>query len=133
MEQTAFRVLAALLGVFALLNGGRMVADPIGWFASIPDLALTGAANAHLIRDVGAAYQASAAGLGAAALWPRIAAPLLLAPAVFMGGHALAHLADIAAGCAAAPGGTATDWLGVVLPGVLTVALCAWGLRFRRP
>ncbi|PKQ03307.1 MAG: hypothetical protein CVT72_15195, partial [Alphaproteobacteria bacterium HGW-Alphaproteobacteria-11] len=70
MEQTVFRILAALLGVFALLNGGRMVADPIGWFASIPDLALTGAANAHLIRDVGAAYLASAAGLGAAAFWP---------------------------------------------------------------
>ena len=38
MEQTVFRLLAALLGLFALLNGGRMVADPIGWFASIPIL-----------------------------------------------------------------------------------------------
>lgn len=132
MEQTVFRVLAVLLGVFALLNGGRMVADPIGWFASIPDLALTGAANAHLIRDVGAAYLSSAAGLGAAAVWPRFAAPLLLAPAIFMGGHALAHLADIAAGCAAAPGGTATDWFGVILPGALTVGFCLWGLRFRQ-
>jgi hypothetical protein len=132
MEQTAFRVLAALLALFAALNGARMVADPIGWFASIPDLALTGAANAHLIRDVGVAYLASAAGLGAAAFWPRVAAPLLLAPAIFMGGHALTHLADIAAGCAAAPGGTATDWLGVILPGALTGLLCVWGLRFRQ-
>ncbi|MEQ8281738.1 MAG: hypothetical protein RIC04_03115 [Parvibaculum sp.] len=69
----------------------------------------------------------------ASAVWPRLTAPLLLAPAIFMGGHALAHLADIAAGCAAAPGGTATDWLGVILPGALTVALCIRGLRLRRP
>lgn len=131
MEWLVFRLLAGLLALFSLLNGIRMVVDPIGWFASIPDLALTGAANGHLIRDVGTAYLASAAGLGVAAFRPRFASAALLAPAIFMAGHGLGHLVDIAEGCAAAPVGTATDWLGVILPGFLTAALCVWGLRFR--
>lgn len=114
-----------------MLNGGRMVLDPIGWFASIPDLAVTGAANGHLIRDVGTAYLASAAGL-ALALWrPSAATGALLVATIFMAGHGILHLVEIAEGCAAAPGGTATDWAGVILPGVLTAGLCGWSLRFR--
>lgn len=130
MERNIFRALCALLAAFALLNGARMVADPIGWFASIPDLAVTGAANGHLIRDVGTAYLASAIGLAFAAWRPGLAAPLLLAPAVFMVGHGAGHLVDIAGGCAAAPGGTMTDWLGVILPGLAVAGLCGWALRF---
>jgi len=47
-------------------------------------------------------------------------------------GHALAHIADIPAGCAAAPGGTATDWLAVVTPSVLTLGIALWSLRAGR-
>ncbi|MFN4353105.1 hypothetical protein [Parvibaculum sp.] len=33
----------------------------------------------------------------------------LLVAAIFMGGHGIGHLADIAGGCAARPGGTPLD------------------------
>ncbi|MBO6635912.1 hypothetical protein [Parvibaculum sp.] len=120
------------MAAFALLNGGRMVLDPVGWFASIPDLAVTGAANGHLIRDVGTAYLASATGLAFAIWRPAQAMGVLLVAAIFMAGHGIGHLVDIAEGCAAAPGGTATDWLGVIVPGAITAALCGWSLRFRQ-
>ena len=131
MERNIFRAICALLAIFTLLNGARMVVDPLGWFASIPDLAVTGAANGHLIRDVGTAYLASAIGLAFAAWRPGRAAPLLFAPAIFMVGHGAGHLVDIAGGCAAAPAGTMTDWLGVILPGLVVAGLCGWALRFR--
>lgn len=132
MEMRAFRGICGLVAAFALLNGGRMVLDPIGWFASIPDLAVTGAANGHLIRDVGTAYLASAAAL-IFALWrPAHAMGALLVSAIFMAGHGIGHIVDIAEGCAAAPGGTATDWFGVIVPGAITTALCAWSFRFRQ-
>jgi hypothetical protein len=132
MEMTAFRGICGLVAAFALLNGGRMVLDPVGWFASIPDLAVTGAANGHLIRDVGTAYLASATGLAFAIWRPAQAMGVLLVAAIFMAGHGIGHLVDIAEGCAAAPGGTATDWLGVIVPGAITAALCGWSLRFRQ-
>lgn len=126
-----FRLLSVLFALFAALNGARMVLDPLGWFASIPELGLTGAANGHFIRDVGTAYLASAAGFALAAFRPSQGFPALLVVAIFMAGHGVGHLADIAGGCAAAPGGTTTDWFGVILPGALTAALCLWSLRFR--
>lgn len=132
MGLAVFRGICGLVAALALLNGGRMVLDPIGWFASIPDLAVTGAANGHLIRDVGTAYLASAAGLAYAIWRPAQAAGALAVAATFMAGHGIGHLVDIAGGCAAAPGGTVTDWLGVIFPGAVTVALCGWSLRFRQ-
>ena len=132
MELAAFRGVCGLLAAFALLNGGRMVLDPIGWFTSIPDLAVTGAANGHLIRDVGTAYLASAAGLACAIWRPAQGAGVLAVAATFMAGHGIGHLVDIAEGCADAPGGTVTDWLGVIFPGVVTAAPFGWSLRFRQ-
>lgn len=131
MERHSFRLLCASLAAFAAANGARMALDPLGWFASIPELGLTGAANPHFIRDVGTAYLAAAAGLALAAFRPAQGFGALLVAAIFMGGHGLGHLVDIAEGCAARPGGTATDWFGVILPGALTAALCLWSLRFR--
>lgn len=131
METKAFRTICGLLAALALLNGSRMVLDPIGWFASIPDLALTGAANGHLIRDVGTAYLASAAGLAFAVWRPSAATGALAVATVFMAGHGVLHLVEIVEGCAAAPGGTAIDWMGVILPGALTAGLCGWNLRLR--
>ncbi|MBX3446475.1 MAG: hypothetical protein KF765_06960 [Parvibaculaceae bacterium] len=131
MEQRLFRLLCALLAAFAAANGARMALDPLGWFASIPELALTGAANPHFIRDVGTAYLASAAGLALAAFRPAAGFGALLVAAIFMAGHGIGHLVDIAEGCAARPGGTALDWFGVIVPGAITAALCLWSLRFR--
>lgn len=131
MQQRLFRLSCVLLAAFAAANGARMVLDPLGWFASIPELGLTGAANAHFIRDVGTAYLAAAAGLAFAAFRPAQGFGALLVAAIFMTGHGIGHLVDIADGCAARPGGTATDWLGVILPGAITAALCLWSLRLR--
>lgn len=132
METNVFRGLSGLVGLAALLNGLLMLADPLGWFAGIPDLAATGLPNPHLIRDVGVAYVATACGLGVAAWRPHLALPALAPATVFMLGHGLTHIADILAGRAAAPCGTATDWLAVVTPGVLTLGLVLWSLRVGR-
>ena len=131
MEQRLFRLSCVLLAAFAAANGARMALDPLGWFASIPELGLTGAANGHFIRDVGTAYLAAATSLALAAFRPAQGFGGLLVAAVFMGGHGIGHLVDIAEGCAARPGGTPLDWFGVILPGACTAALCLWSRRFR--
>lgn len=131
MEQRLFRLSCVLLSAFAAANGARMVFDPLGWFASIPELGLTGAANAHFIRDVGTAYLAAATGLAFAAFRPAQGSGALLVAAIFMTGHGIGHLVDIAEGCAARPGGTALDWFGVILPGAIAAALCVWSFRFK--
>lgn len=131
MERYSFRFLCALLAAFAAANGARMALDPLGWFASIPELGLTGAANAHFIRDVGTAYLAAAMGLALAVFRPAQGFGVLLVAAIFMTGHGIGHLVDIAQGCAARRGGTALDWFGVILPGAITAALCIWSFRFK--
>ncbi len=96
---------------------------------------MTGAANGHLIRDVGTAYLRFAqCGRRRCAIWrhERRRRASAAGDHLMRGARRSAYLVDIAEGCAAAPGGTVTDWLGVIFPGVVTAALCGWSLRFRQ-
>lgn len=96
---------AAVRGVFLLTaavmlaNGLWMLADAFHWFRVIPAaLEDTGAANGHFIRDVGLVYVV----LGGALAWcmqaPAGRRAVFVIVALFMCGHALGHLAEIAVG-----------------------------------
>ncbi|HHZ07894.1 MAG TPA: hypothetical protein GX405_03840 [Rhizobiales bacterium] len=71
-----------------------MLVAPEAWYAFVPDVTETGPANLHFIRDIGLAFLASAAALVAATRADAPAA-FLLAPAIFLGGHAGIHLIEI--------------------------------------
>lgn len=115
---------AALLGAAALGNGAWMYLAPQAWFIVIPGVLDSGPFNAHLVRDVGAAYVAQ----GLALTLPARAWSLYLVAAAFGGLHALLHVWEVACGWAGAEH-LWMDLLGVLLPGVLTMMLAVATMR----
>ena len=78
-------------------NGLIMLGVPDAWYAAVPEVAETGPANPHFIRDIGAAYIVC----GAALAWFAVnaaARAAALAAAAFLALHAVVHLWDAAAG-----------------------------------
>ena len=115
------RTLYAISAIGFAINALHMLADPAGWYATVPGVPNTGPFNPHFVRDIGVAYL-TLTGLLALAAWrPRWAFPLLLAVTLYLGLHAGLHLWDIAA--ARLP----LDHLLVDAPGVfLPVLFFAW-------
>jgi hypothetical protein len=121
-----------LMGGLALLSGAWALFAPAHFFASVAQD--TGTFNAHLMRDVGAAYVTA----GAALLWAALGPAGRRAPLVWIGGlfltlHALGHVWEIATG--ALP---ASHWLedlpGVFVPALVVLALAgALDRRERAP
>ncbi len=94
MLRTACLATAALLA----LNGAWMLIDAGSWFASVPGVDETGPLNAHFVHDVGAAYAASALALALAATRPVGGRALAAIALVFLGLHAVGHVADVLTG-----------------------------------
>ena len=115
-----------LLGIGGTVNGLIMLFASEPWFASIA--ADTGPFNAHLVRDVGAAYVTS----GIASIWaarvPRWRTPLATAAALFLGLHGLIHIQEVLSG-AQPPAHLLEDFPGVYLPALL---LSVIALRARK-
>lgn len=120
------RTILFILAAWHGASGIFMLVAPEAWYAFVPDVTETGPANLHFIRDIGLAFIASAACLVAAA---RAETPgvLLLAPAIFLGGHAGLHLVEMFAHGATASSAL-RDAVLILVPGFLPLAF----LRRRR-
>jgi hypothetical protein len=116
---------AALAG-----NALAMLLRPSAWYATVPGVAETGALNPHFVRDIGAAYFVSAAGLLWRAWQPRPGWAAAMAGAGFLLLHALVHVGEMLAGLCGW-NRLAADLPGVVLPALLAFAL-AWPPRQTR-
>lgn len=89
----------------------------------------TGGSNAHLVRDVGAAYITAGLALAWAARVPRWRGPLVSVAAVFLVLHAVGHVMDLASG-AVPIGHIVMDTLQVFIPAIVVSALA---VRFLQP
>ena len=88
------KLLLIAIAAYQGVNGALMLAAPEFWYSLAPGADHTGPMNIHFIRDIGLAFLASAAALFVAA---RTGSRAVLIPAlVFLGGHALLHLAEMA-------------------------------------
>ena len=109
-----------LLGLGGILNGLLMLFASEEWFSRVASY--TGPFNVHLVRDVGAAYLTS----GVAAVWaarkPAWRVPLAASAALFLGLHALIHVADVLLGLQP-PSHLLEDLPGVYLPALLLAAI----------
>lgn len=114
------RVLLLIIGIYQAANGAVMLAAPDLWYATVPGVTETGPANIHFIRDIGLAFLAAGAALLMASRRPDDGR-LIAAAAVFLGGHAVYHLAEIATHGATVAAG-ARDLLLIVLPALLPLA-----------
>jgi uncharacterized protein YjeT (DUF2065 family) len=122
--------IASVLGALAIVNGIFMLIAPQPWYVAVPGVTTTGPFNQHFIRDIGfiflligAAFLVGAA-RREARLWLWGAATLWLC------GHALFHLWEVAAGICG-PGAIARDFPAVSLPSLIGLGLTSWAIATR--
>lgn len=126
----AARLVALLLGLFLVGNGLVMLVDPQRWYVAVPGVTRTGPFNQHFLRDIGLVYVMIGAGFLAGIRLPRERPLLWTAATLWLAGHALFHVWEVAAGIC----GSAALWIdfpGVTVPALLGAALsaCAWRTR----
>ena len=112
------RLFYLIASVTSLANGAWMLLFPRSWYTDFPaDVSHTGPFNPHFVRDLGVVYLVVALAFGWSAMHLDRSRPVHLALTIFFVGHALIHLADIAAGRL-----PHSHWL-IDLPGVFVPAL----------
>lgn len=117
------RRIAILLALFHGTNGLVMLLAPGLWYAAAPGVPETGPLNHHFVRDIGLGFLAAAGALTLFARDPDSRA-LAVPAAVFLGGHAGLHLAEIATHGTTLGQGL-RDLVLIVLPGLLPLAFLA--------
>ena len=119
------RILASILAVYHGANGLLMLVLPAIWSRVVPGVPDRGPLNVHFVRDIGLGFLAAALALAVVARTGRAGA-LLWPAALFLGGHAGLHLAEMAL-----HGATATvvlrDLALIVLPGLAPLWLVLRG------
>jgi len=79
--------------------GAWMITSPLSWYTEFPGgIPHTGPFNSHFIRDLGVGYSVAALGFGWCARHLDRCYPAHIGLTAFFTGHALIHLADLAAG-----------------------------------
>ena len=98
MLKSANLGIAALLGVALIANGVFMLVAPADWYVAVPGVTATGPFNQHFLRDIGLIFLllGGAFLVGAAQAHLRVA--LWAAPSIWLTGHALFHLWEVAVG-----------------------------------
>lgn len=86
------RILLVLVGLGQVVNGIWMLADPQGWYMSVPGVPLTGPFNHHFVQDIGMAFVASGGFLGLSASSVRHAGAFAISGATWPLLHMLIHV-----------------------------------------
>jgi hypothetical protein len=121
----------AIFGIGNLVNAAWMLADPAGWYATLPAAVPdTGPLNTHFVRDIGSAFAVMGCALLLAAVRPALRVAMLGAVSLFYVLHALVHVTDTLAG-RLPPSHWAIDAPGVYVPAAIMLAL-TWGASRRR-
>ncbi|MBZ9989597.1 hypothetical protein LB572_21095 [Mesorhizobium sp. BH1-1-5] len=113
------RVLLLIIGIYQAAKGVVMLTVPEIWYSAVPGVPETGPANIHFIRDIGLAFLAAGAALLMASRRPGDGR-LIAAAAIFLGGHAIYHLIEMAHGTTLTA--AARDIMLIVVPGLLPLA-----------
>ncbi len=112
------QLLMAFATLFTLANGAFMLADPYGWYQTLPTVRFTGPPNQHFIRDIGLAYLASGAMLGFAAVRPTMRWLAAAVGNLWLTAHGVLHIWEVLTGVCA-PNVFWQDAPGVLGPPVL--------------
>ncbi|MGH7554878.1 MAG: hypothetical protein ACREMQ_17905, partial [Longimicrobiales bacterium] len=118
---------AVVIGVAALVNGLFMLAAPNSWYDSVPGVTTTGPFNQHFVRDIGLIFLLVGTAFLFGAARPRQRAILWAAPTLWLSGHALFHVWEVAVGIGG-PSALARDFAAVTLPAILGALLTLWAV-----
>ncbi len=122
---------ATVLGAAAIANGAFMLAAPAAWYFAVPGVTTTGPFNPHFIRDIGLVFLFLGAAFIAGTARPRYRAIAWGAATVWLAGHALFHVWEVAAGICG-PSALLRDFPPVSLPALLGLCLTVWALADAR-
>src|SRR3982751_1908931 len=120
--QTLFPAVAWLMGLLAVANGLFMLVAPQNWYVAVPGVTTTGPFNQHFIRDIGLIFILVGASFAGGAAKPRFRIALWAVPTIWLTGHALFHLWEVAVGIAH-QSAMARDFPAVTLPALIGLAL----------
>lgn len=120
--------LAILLGLAMLGNGIFMLVSPEPWYFMVPGVTETGPFNQHFLRDIGLIFLLIGAALLFGAARPHLRVLLWSGAALWLCGHALFHLWEVAVGICS-PSVIPRDFPAVTLPAILAAMLAVWALR----
>jgi hypothetical protein len=122
---------ALVFGVAAVANGCFMLVSPASWYFAVPGVTTTGPFNQHFLRDIGLIFLFIGAAFIVGAARPAYRVPLWGAASLWLAGHALFHLWEVAVGICG-PSALARDFPAVTLPALLGAALTLWAVRDRK-
>lgn len=128
MLRTTCLGVAAVLGVAAEANGVFMLWSPEAWYLAVPGVTTTGPFNQHFVRDIGLIFLFVGTAFLVGAFAPRHRVILWATPTLWLSGHALFHLWEVAAGICG-PSALARDFPAVSLPALIGAALTYWAIH----
>lgn len=122
---------AVLSGVGAASNGLFMLLFPSRWYSTVPGVTSTGPFNQHFVRDIGLIFLLVGASFVAGAINSRHRIVLWTAGTLWLCGHALFHLWEVA--CGMSPiSSLGRDFPAVTLPAVIALGLTLWASNVDR-
>jgi hypothetical protein len=127
MLQSLCLGVAALLGVALVANGIFMLVSPENWYFAVPGVTSTGPFNQHFLRDIGLIFLLLGGAFVVGAARPQLRVLLWAAPTIWLLGHALFHVWEVAVGICP-PSAIARDFPAVTLPAIIGVALTIWAI-----
>ncbi len=127
-EEKACLALASLLGAGLAANGLYMLASPAAWYFAVPGVTTTGPFNQHFLRDIGLIFVLIGAAFLLGVARPILRVALWGAAALWLAGHALFHVWEMAVGICGVSA-LARDFPAVTLPALIAVALTVWAAR----
>jgi hypothetical protein len=131
MLKSFCRALAAVLGVAALANGIYMLVAPEGWYLAVPGVTTTGPFNQHFVRDIGLIFLFLGSAFLVGVLHPHLRVALWGAASLWLAGHALFHLWEVAVGICSASA-IPRDFPAVTLPAIVGLSLTLWAIAQSR-
>ena len=123
--------LAATLGLLLGANGVFMLAAPVDWYFAVPGVTTTGPFNQHFLRDIGLIFLLISAAFLYGAARPHVRVALWGAGTLWLAGHALFHIWEVAVGICG-PSALARDFPAVTLPALVAAGLTIWAARSAR-
>lgn len=125
-----FLILATLLGVGLAANGLFMLTEPANWYFAVPGVTTTGPFNQHFLRDIGLIFLLIGAAFVGGAIRPNERTVLWGAASLWLAGHALFHVWEVAVGICG-PAAMARDFPAVTLPALIGLTLTGWAAQAR--
>jgi hypothetical protein len=118
--------------LFLCINGVFMLIAPKTWYDLVPGVAATGFFNQHFVRDIGLIQFFLGAAFVAGVWRQALRMALWSAATLWLAGHALFHVWEVAAGICA-PSALLRDFPAVSLPALIGLVLIAWARRQPTP